>query len=164
MGRVTIRCSDAERTMAGRRLQNLERRGAVYYARLYVPADLQAAFGRRELRWSLRLKDGIRAADAVLIAVLSFRGICAKLKRMMVFTDDDLRRELRAYVLEMLAQSCHPPQMDADDSCGDSERLEQKDLTELAVDYLKAVIERELYGELGANTVRCSPLVGRDRG
>ena len=68
---------------------NLKRRGAVYYARQVVPADLQQAFGRRERQKSLDTRD-LRVAKVELPLVLSaWQREFEQLRRRREVTEED---------------------------------------------------------------------------
>ncbi|RKQ96553.1 hypothetical protein [Maricaulis sp. W15] len=43
--------------MSGRRVQHFVVRGKSFQVRLYVPVDLQRALERKELRWSVRIRE-----------------------------------------------------------------------------------------------------------
>lgn len=71
---------------------NLIRRNGTYYARIYIPQDLQAAFGGKKEKWqSLRTKEP-REARARLAAVLDeWEGAFADMRRRLDLSDDDIQ-------------------------------------------------------------------------
>lgn len=121
--------------MAGRRLQHLERREGTYYLRLPIPADLVSIIGRRELRWSLRTRDGRRAGQATLAATVAFREFCAKMRSMIHAPEDALRAAIREFFAERLRQVRTPGSFTGDTQDDDRkyviDRAEQRNGVEI---------------------------------
>lgn len=102
-------------------MQNLHRRGksGVYYARIFVPLDLQPAMGKDELRPSLRttdLAEAKRRRDALLD---QWSATFDDMRRRQTLTDDDIQTAVWDHYNAGLA-------------AGDAERLDRP--TEAAIE------------------------------
>lgn len=69
---------------------NLYRRGAVYYARIFVPKHLQAALGKKEIRPSLHTKDYLEAKRRLIPLLDQWAGTFDDMKRRTELTGWDI--------------------------------------------------------------------------
>lgn len=87
--------------MSRRRVQHLVRRNGTYQIRLPIPLKLQAAFDRKELRWSARTSDSRLASQRALEATLAFRRICDKLISMKGLNTDEAKMLAQRFYEEL---------------------------------------------------------------
>lgn len=69
---------------------NLYRRGAVYYARIFVPSDLQLELGKKEIRPSLHTKERPEAMRRLVPLLDQWAGTFDALRRRAEVTDRDI--------------------------------------------------------------------------
>jgi integrase len=98
---------------------NLTRRGAIYYARIFVPKDLQAAMGKSELRPSLRTADYAEAKRRKAAVVDQWHADFDDMRRQAELTDADIAAAVWEHYQAGLAageqeRASRPTQADVD--------------------------------------------------
>lgn len=88
--------------MTGRRPPYLFRRGALYYLRLPIPKDLQALFGRTEIRRSLKTADAQEASYHAHFAAFNFGTFCRRIRNMTNSMDLDVPRMVQNFLSELM--------------------------------------------------------------
>ncbi|HAJ04155.1 MULTISPECIES: DUF6538 domain-containing protein [unclassified Brevundimonas] len=94
--------------MAGRRPAHLARRGAVYFVRFRIPADLTKKLGMVEFRRSLQTRNSEAARIECLRATAWFRAVMEKLREMPNATAADFEEAARAYFSQLVADLDRP--------------------------------------------------------
>lgn len=119
---------------------NLTRRGAIYYARIFVPKDLQEAMGRKEIRPSLHTPDH-REAKRRLSALMD----------QWTATFDDMRRrkELGEGDIAAALWDHYGTHLEA----GDSERASRPTQAEVDAAFDKAMVAARKSGAADAGSI-----------
>lgn len=100
--------------MSGHSPSHLLRRGAVYWVRFRIPADLKTGLEMGELSRSLRTKEAKEARARCLAATVWFKTIVVKLRSMPSPTRADLQASAATYFAQLAAEIDIPRQFDQD--------------------------------------------------
>ncbi len=147
--------------MVGRRALNLTRRNGVYYFRGFIPRQLQARIGRREVCLSLRTRNRPLARRRALAAAMRLESLCSRLAEMQHADTAAITIALREFGRNLLAADPPPPAF-TELSQEDSKSYAQ-DMTDEAIIDLEMVIDCDAYDnrngdrlESGASAVRAA--------
>lgn len=99
--------------MAGPNPAHMARRGAVYFVRFRVPADLVVSLGIGEFRRSLHTADAVTARRRCIDAAAWFRTVMDELRAMPKPTRADLENAARRYLARLVAELDQPRDFDA---------------------------------------------------
>lgn len=94
--------------MAGRRPAHLARRGAVYFVRFRIPADLNRKLGMAEFRRSLQTRNPETARIECLRVTAWFRSTMERLRQMPEATAADFEEAARVYFSRLAADLDRP--------------------------------------------------------
>ena len=100
--------------MAGRRPAHLARRGAVYFVRFRIPADLTGRLGLVEFRRSLQTRNPEAARVECLRVTAWFRATMERLRDMPNATSADLEEAARTYFSSLAADLDRPRSFSTD--------------------------------------------------
>ncbi|WP_298127134.1 DUF6538 domain-containing protein [Brevundimonas sp.] len=100
--------------MAGRRPAHLARRGAVYFVRFRIPADLTGKLGMVEFRRSLQTSSSEAARIECLRVTAWFRATMENLRKMPDATAADFEEAARAYFSRLAADLDRPRRFSPD--------------------------------------------------
>lgn len=119
---------------------NITRRGAVYYARIFVPKHLQAAIGKKEIRPSLHTKDYVEAKRRLTALMDQWAATFDDMTRRSELTD----RDMAAAVWDHYATGLEE---------GDRERASRPTDAEIWTAFDKAVADARQSGAVDAGPV-----------
>jgi len=141
--------------MAQHKAKYLRRRGPNFQIRLAIPKDIQAAFGRKELRWSLRTMSAEIAEKRALLARLAFLELCDTIRTMKTLSKPDIQNLVQQYYSQLTTDDPTPAPNDGEEidiwtgkqeEAGESyvAELEQECLSHSYSQHIKKKAEQEL--------------------
>ena len=147
--------------MAGRRPAHLARRGAVYFVRFRIPADLTGKLGMAEFRRSLQTCSSETARIECLRVTAWFRTTMESLRQMPDATAADFEEAARAYFSRLAAdldrpRSRSPDPHEFDVGVEHSLHLHDERQTELAEQLKRNDFDGHVYG----HALRLAELLG----
>lgn len=135
-----------------RRLQHLERRGAVYYVRLRIPSRLVEHLGSSDFRKSLATKNYAVACRRCMAVIHWFEITIARMERMGAVNREKLEEASASYFAELQAQVDQP--RDIPDDYFDQELDFQITETRQELSKLDGVLTSRKFGPAAERSAR----------